>query len=70
MSIWTVIVMQTKFLTTIDDYIRLVTMTLLMIALALWIGAEGIWFTLLLTIGVAIDVHDLAEKAIEGKPFL
>ena len=70
MSFWTIIVMQTKFLTTIDDYIRLATMTLLMLALAFWLHAEGIWFTLLLTIGVAIDVHDLAEKAIEGKPLI
>jgi hypothetical protein len=70
MGFWDIIVLQTKFITTIDDYIRLVTMTLLMIALALWLHLDGVWFTLCLTIGVAIDVHDLASKAMEGKPFL
>jgi hypothetical protein len=70
MSFWNIIILQTKFITTIDDYIRLVTMTLLMLAIAYAIGAQGIWYTLLLAIGVAIDVHDLAEKAIEGKPLL
>jgi hypothetical protein len=70
MGFWDIIVMQTKFLTTIDDYIRLVTMTLLMLVIAYALHAEGVWFTLLLTIGVAIDVHDLAANAIEGKPLV
>ncbi len=70
MNFWKIIVLNTKFLTAIDDYIRLATMTLVMLALALWLRASGIWFTLLITIGVAIDVHDIVGKAMEGKPIL
>lgn len=61
---------QLKFWTTVDDYIRLATMTLLMVALSFWLHISGVWFTLLVTIGVAIDVHDIVSNALEGKPII
>lgn len=70
MNIWRVIVWNTRFLTTIDDYIRLGTMTLIALTLANVFHWTGLAFTAAMAVGVAIDVHDIAAKAMEGKPIL
>lgn len=70
MNIWQLIVWNTKFLTKIDDWIRLGTMTIIMLLLASWLNLTGIAFTAVIAVGIAIDVHDIAEKAMEGKPIV
>ncbi|HIG98082.1 TPA: hypothetical protein HA231_01510 [Candidatus Woesearchaeota archaeon] len=68
MNIWQVIVWKTKFLTRIDDWLRLVTMTMIAFLLAGALGLTGAAFTAIVAVGVAIDVHDVVEKVMEGKP--
>lgn len=70
MNVFQLIVWKTKFLTTIDDWVRLGTMTMLALLLAAALDLSGLAFTLLLAVGVAIDVHDVVSKAIEGKPMI
>ena len=70
MNIWQLIVWKTKFLTSIDDWIRLGTMTLISLLIASWLNLSGIAFTAIVAVGVAIDVHDIVEKAMEGKPIV
>jgi hypothetical protein len=70
MNIWEVIVINTKFLTTIDDYVRLAARTLLALIICYWLHITGIWFTLVVAIGIAIDVHDIVSNALEGKPII
>ena len=70
MNFWQLLVWKTRFLTTMDDWIRLGTMTLIAITLAKLLDLNGLAFTLLITIGVAIDVHDIVSKALEGKPII
>lgn len=70
MNIWQLIVWKTKFLTSIDDWIRLGTMTMIALLLASWLGLSGLAFTAVVAVGVAIDVHDVAAKAMEGKPII
>jgi len=67
-NIWQVIVWKTKFLTRIDDWLRLVTMTMIAFLLAGALGLTGAAFTAIVAVGVAIDVHDVVEKVMEGKP--
>lgn len=70
MNIWQLIVWKTKLLTTIDDWIRLGTMTIITLLLASWLNLSGILFTAIVAVGIAIDVHDIVEKAMEGKPIV
>ena len=70
MNLWEIIVWKTRFLTTIDDWIRLVTMTLIAFLLAKFLNLSGLAFTAIVAIGVAIDVHDIISKAMEGKPIV
>ena len=70
MNIWQMIVWKTRFLTSIDDWIRLGTMTLIALLLASWLGLSGLAFTAIVATGVAIDVHDVIAKAMENKPIV
>lgn len=70
MNLWQLIVWKTKFLTTIDDWIRLGTMTLISLLLASWLNLSGLVFTAVVAIGIAIDVHDVVSKAMEEKPIV
>lgn len=70
MNIWQLIVWNTKFLTKIDDWIRLGTMTIIALLLASWLNLAGIAFTAVIAVGIAIDVHDIVEKAMEEKPIV
>lgn len=70
MNIFKLIVWKTKFLTSIDDWIRLVTMTLIALLLASWLNLSGLAFTAVVAIGVAIDVHDVVDKAMQEKPIV
>ncbi len=70
MNIFQLIVWKTKFLTSIDDWIRLGTMTIVALVLAAWLNLSGLAFTAIVAVGVAIDVHDIVEKAMEGKPIV
>ncbi len=70
MNLMQLIVWKTKFLTSIDDWIRLGTMTMIALLLASWLGLSGLAFTALVAVGVAIDVHDVVAKAMEGKPIV
>ena len=70
MNLWQLFVWKTKFLTTIDDWIRLGTMTLISILLAKFLNLSGFPFTLVVAVGVAVDVHDVLSKAMEGKPIV
>ena len=68
MNFFRFVMWKIKFLTTIDDWIRLVAMTIIALSLAAWLNLSGLAFTAIVAIGVAIDVHDIVEKAMEGKP--
>ncbi|MBI2141048.1 hypothetical protein HYU16_01350 [Candidatus Woesearchaeota archaeon] len=70
MNLMQLIVWKTKFLTSIDDWIRLGTMTMIALLLASWLGLSGLAFTAVVAVGVAIDVHDVVSKAMEGKPII
>ena len=70
MNLMQLIVWKTKFLTSIDDWIRLGTMTMIALLLASWLGLSGLAFTAVVAVGVAIDVHDVVSKAMEGKPIV
>ncbi|MBI3036640.1 hypothetical protein HYY73_02695 [Candidatus Woesearchaeota archaeon] len=70
MNIMQLIVWKTKFLTSIDDWIRLGTMTMIALLLASWLGLSGLAFTAVFAVGVAIDVHDVVSKAMEDKPIV
>ena len=70
MNIWQLVVWKTKFLTTIDDWIRLGTMTIIALLLASWLSLSGLTFTAVVAVGVAIDVHDIVSKAMEDKPIV
>ena len=70
MNIFQLIVWKTKFLTSIDDWVRLGTMTMIALLLASWLGLSGLAFTALVAVGVAIDVHDVVAKAMEDKPIV
>ena len=70
MNLMQLIVWKTKFLTTIDDWIRLGTMTMIALLLASWLNLSGLTFTAVVAVGVAIDVHDIVSKAMEGKPIV
>ena len=70
MNLWQIVGWKTKFLTAIDDWIRLGTMTLIAILLAKFLNLSGVAFTAILAVGVAIDVHDIVSKAMEGKPIV
>ncbi|MBI2144438.1 hypothetical protein HYU17_04795 [Candidatus Woesearchaeota archaeon] len=70
MNLWKLIVWKTKFLTMVDDWIRLGTMTMIALLLASWLNLSGLAFTAVVAVGVAIDVHDIAEKAMQGKPII
>ncbi len=70
MNIWQLIVWNTRFLTTIDDWIRLGTMTVIAILVASWLNLSGLVFTAVVAVGVAIDVHDIVSKAMEDKPIV
>ena len=70
MNIWQLIVWKTKFLTSIDDWIRLGSMTLIALLIASWLNLTGLAFTAVIAVGIAIDVHDIVEKAMEGKPIV
>ncbi len=70
MNLMQLIVWKTKFLTSIDDWIRLGTMTMIGLILASWLGLSGLAFTAVVAVGVAIDVHDIVAKAMEDKPIV
>ncbi len=70
MNIWQLVVWKTKFLTSIDDWIRLGTMTLIAVLLAKFMNLSGLAFTLFVAVGIAIDVHDVVAKAMEDKPIV
>ena len=70
MNLWQLIVWKTKFLTAIDDWIRLGTMTLIAVLLANFLNLSGLAFTAIVAVGVAIDVHDIVSKAMEDKPIV
>ncbi|MEK6854568.1 MAG: hypothetical protein AABX60_04480 [Nanoarchaeota archaeon] len=70
MNIWQLIVWKTKFLTSIDDWIRLGTMTIIALILVKWLNLSGLAFTAVVAVGVAIDVHDIVSKAMEDKPIV
>lgn len=70
MNLMQIIVWKTKFLTSIDDWIRLGTMTMIALLLASWLGLSGLAFTAVVAVGVAIDVHDVVSKAMEDKPIV
>ncbi|MBI2550319.1 hypothetical protein HYV83_04020 [Candidatus Woesearchaeota archaeon] len=70
MNIMQLIVWKTKFLTSIDDWIRLGTMTIVALVLAAWLNLSGLAFTAVIAVGVAIDVHDIVSKAMEDKPIV
>lgn len=70
MNIWQMIVWKTMFLTKIDDWIRLGTMTIIMLLLASWLNLSGLAFTAVVAVGVAIDVHDVVDKAMQCKPIV
>ena len=70
MNLWQLVVWKTKFLTTIDDWIRLGTMTLIAVLLAKFFGFSGLAFTAIVAVGVAIDVYDIVSKAMEDKPIV
>ncbi|MBI2580782.1 hypothetical protein HYV85_03140 [Candidatus Woesearchaeota archaeon] len=70
MNIMQIIVWKTKFLTSIDDWIRLGTMTIIALLLASWLNLSGLAFTAVVAAGVAIDVHDVVDKAMQGKPIV
>ncbi len=70
MNLWQLIVWKTKFLTTIDDWIRLVTMTIIALILVSWLNLTGLAFTAVIAVGIAIDVHDIVSKAMEEKPIV
>ena len=57
-----------KILFTIDDAIRMVAITLVFWLIALILRISGIWFWLLIGLGLLIDVHDIADDLREGKP--
>ncbi len=70
MNIWQLILWNTKFLTRLDDWIRLGTMSLIALTIALAFHLSGLAFTAVMAVGVAIDVHDIVEKAMEEKPIV
>ena len=70
MNLWQMIVWKTRFLTSIDDWIRLGTMTLIAALLASWLNLSGPAFMAVLAVGVVIDVHDVISKAMENKPIV
>ncbi len=70
MLLWQLIILKTKIITILDDYIRLVAMTLLALLAAHVLDLSGLAFLIVLSIGVAIDVHDIAMKFVEGKPVM
>ncbi len=70
MLLWKLILLKTKILTTVDDYIRLVTMTGLALLLGFWLDISGLPLMILVSIGIAIDIHDLAMKFVEEKPLM
>ena len=70
MNLWQLIVWKTKFLTTIDDWIRLGAMTLIATLLAKFLNLSGPAFMAVVAVGVAIDVHDVISKAMEDKPIV
>ena len=70
MNLWQLIIWKTNFLTTIDDWIRLATMSIIALLIAAWLDLSGIWLTLIIAIGVAIDAHDVVSKAMHDKPIL
>ena len=70
MNLMQIIVWKTKLLTSIDDWIRLGTMTMIALLLAWWLGLSGLAFTAVVAVGVAIDVHDIVAKAMEDKPIV
>lgn len=57
-----------RFLFVIDDAIRLIAVTLVFWLIALLFGIKGIWFFLLIALGLLIDVHDIIDDLKEGKP--
>ncbi len=68
--LWKLLVLNTRIITKVDDYIRLVAMTALSLLITFWLDLSGILFLLVVGIGIAIDVHDIAVKFIEEKPIL
>ncbi len=70
MNILGIVAWKARFLTTIDDWIRLGTMTIIAIIAGNLLDLSGLAFTLLLAIGVAIDVHDIWVKAVQEKPIV
>ena len=67
---WKLIVWKTKLITIIDGYVRLVTMTLLSLLLAYWLNLSGMALFIVVTIGILIDIHDIAMKFITEKPLI
>ena len=51
-----------KAITTIDDYIRIVAMTLLAFVFTYFFGIEGTAKLLFVAIGMVIDIHDFVSK--------
>ncbi len=68
--LWKLLILNTKIITKVDDYIRLVAMTAIGLLIAFLLGLSGIPFMLVVGTGIAIDVHDVAVKFIEEKPIL
>ncbi len=67
---WKMLIFNTKIITTVDDYVRLVAMTAISLLITFWLDLSGIAFMVVVGIGVAIDIHDVAIKFIEEKPIL
>ncbi len=65
-----ILLRSTKFITIIDDYVRLATMTILAFLLASFLDLSGLLFAVVVGVGFLIDVHDIAENLAESKPIV
>lgn len=57
-----------KLVTTADDLIRVVAISMLAILLGLLFNLHGVAFKLLVGLAILIDLHELITNIAEGKP--
>ncbi len=62
MSFLTALFKYTRVITQVDNYVRLVGMTLLALVVGYWLGLSGRWLFFIVGLGMLIDLHDIASK--------
>lgn len=58
----TALLKYTHVITQVDNYIRLVGMTLLALVVVYWLDISGRWLFFIVGLGMLIDLHDIATK--------